>query len=871
MDVQGVIPVAYFAETTLEVSGTPGETQEISLGNLAEPVREPILHYPMNRVDTAGLVIDAFQGIDGQASDITTVLDYPQGFDTSYAFTGASEITVGLDSALNRPDNLGLGFWFKPTSANSPIVDYAVRNLTLSLNSQSQLVFSIQTSDGTFSVTSDPVALNQWHQVGAAYKDDTLMLEVNGTLYQVPATGALVEDTAAAHALLIGNGFAGNMSGFRVNDFANPLLIGVDGTDEQGSITIGADGTGYLNIRSTGQMTACSERQRRRTERFLARMGKPGIISPAYAANLPAFCYEPQPDLELSVEYLEHFFDYLQKCYLAERMEKARIRIKTADGLKEKFLGYMDLAKTQALSITAMQARSVVSMINCVDGFITGGNNSGWGMVCDFISGFLMYGDIRDFVIHSYHLHFGDAGKFDNATYTLAGLGIITNLLEVGGFFAGGVPGIAMAGADGAIAGIKTALKIFRRVDGTLVKFMQHLVDFLSKNVMEAPSLAKKAEALSKVMPVLELAAVVAFYNQDFSDIGQLLIEMMQTEGAFTAFVGYLHGYFQWHAANETGTTTGDLRDYRLVDEAYAAPLARGPVQDFIDIIRSIKNDADAKNIKEIGKKLDRVIKELKLAKASEFTDITAEMYKNVTLKAFLYTEEIGPDAMRHLRNFKGSANIAHAKLFEMISKLPIDELTMNPQIKEGLEHVFKDLATVFNKAHGAAHQLKLIHYYIKSNNGIIQGVEVAKRIRNEFGDIGERVYDAVIKIGDVEYLYDSKAWTPDKIKARLLQSLKGDPVAGENPGQLFKDIIKLYKETDPNKRIRWAFDSRSSGLEGKIKDWILEGIDKNRKKIAKTLNIDPKKTGDQWIKFRKKIDDKLNDFVEVVPDEIIP
>jgi hypothetical protein len=198
-----------------------------------------------------------------------------------------------------------------------------------------------------------------------------------------------------------------------------------------------------------------------------------------------------------------------------------------------------------------------------------------------------------------------------------------------------------------------------------------------------------------------------------------------------------------------------------------------------------------------------------------------------------------------------------------MISELPIEEFDL--ATLEGLEKVFKDFATVFNKSHGAAHQIKLIHHYANAANSVIKGVEVPTGIRNAFDhNIGKRIYDAVIEIGGREYLYDSKAWATKYIRERLFKSIKGEPIDGETPGQLFKDIVHMYR--NPDVKIRWAFDSRSAGKAKEITGWVKEAIEKNEDSIAKSLRVNINNT-EELKAFYARIDKILKDFIEVVPE----
>ena len=885
----GEIPVAYSAHSILELSGIPGETRQVSLGTVARPIGEPVARYAMDEVGSDGAVIDTFQGLDAESVGVEVVSDHPEGFGESFEFDGTAFVRAPLDDAFDRPGDIGFGFWFKPSGFDVPLVDYAVRGMNLDVDSEGRLVFSAATTDGVYAVESDPLAPGEWHLVGAAFKEGALFLEIDGDLRTTPASGSLVRDPSAACAMVVGAGFQGGMSDFAVNDWTAPALLAFDDGSTRATAVLDQNGKAYLNVGSTGSMTSRGELRMRRIERYLARRDAPFSIPCAFGADLPAFCDESPPESWFGVEALEFLFDYLDKCYLADRMRKARVRIEGADGIREKILGYMDLAKFKAVSAAVVKARSVVTVANCVDGFVLGGNQSGAGMVCDFISGFFAYGDIRDFVFHFYYFHFGDEGKFDQATYTLAGLGIVTNLLQVGGFFGGGVPGVVMSGADAAVGGAKMAAKIFR-AGGKSTKYLNLLADFLSRSVMEAPDLKKKAEALAKVMPVLELTAMVAFYYKDFGDIVQLLIAMVKTESAFMDFAEYLYGFFVWaedhpdEYAAEFETETGPLG----IESAYAGtPVVRQSVRQAIFLLRFLKKNADKLKLDE--EELCRMISQLQLAKKPPINEgLIQDMYKAPILQSFLNVDAVSREAALKLKSFTYSPGVDMPELHLDISELPIVELLENEDIAKGLSKVFNNLGhPAFIMRQGSAHEVHLIHYF-KKNGKTLKGVQDKRIIEYEIvkpnGEIkkvplGERTYDSVIEmeIGDqtVEILYDSKSWAwgdngapvRDKIAKFLKFNDKGEK--GGTYGQLFKDICYVVQ----GKEVRWAFDTRCAGRENEIVGIILDELKKNEKakeEMYKILYVQIQRSGyepsqmDKWISDVLK--EEMADFVEVIP-----
>jgi hypothetical protein len=879
-DYMGVIPVAYNAETTLEVTGVPGATQAVTIGSLGEPLKEPILRYPMKTIDSAGLVIDTFQGIDGEGVNVNTVLDYPNGFDTSYEFTNNSTIRVPLDGTLNKEDNIGIGLWFKPSASNSTIVNYAVRNLTLTLDSANQLTFTAHTTDGTFSVNSGVLSLHQWHQVGAAMKDGLLLLEVDGQRYQTAVSGMLVEDQGAAHALIIGDNFQGRMSDFRVNDWANPLIIATQDGNDQADVTIGADGKGYLTIRSTGQVTSCEERNRRRMERFYARMGHKGLFPQAFAAPLPAFCNESVPKFESRIEVYSYAIDYLDKCILADRIEKVRIRVQQANGFKDKYLAYMQLAQLKSLHVVLLAARANVSLMSCAEGFVTGGNQSVGGMVCDFVSGMLAWGDVRDWAIHSFHFYWGDQSKYDEATHALAGLGVITNLLQVGGFFAAVAPGVALTAVDGAVAGTKMAVKVMRR-GGQLSKYMKIMVDYLSKNVMEVDDNLQRAKVLVKLLPVLEITAAIYFYQDEFADVGELLMDMVQTEGAFLNLVNYAYGYLEW--LDQQSTTTGNLRDFRLIDEAYAVIPIRASVRKVLNNLKAYKNFVESLGIEgseKIGEILAKTISEIEIAKKTNRIsygmdqELIESIYTDKVMKAFIAAGSITKGAAAKLRTFLGSRITDQFNLFEELADMP-PEFMFNH--KDKLMKVFNFFDTyhkipdwndhkfriAYNKAQGAAQEIHFLYKALKSGKQVLD-IQVEKVFKIGGKDV-KRVYDAEIIDNGKTILYDSKSWSKNlkTVRSYINNGFDGKLSSDDNkPGQLFKDIVYMAQKEDFS-IIRYALDSRNADNAAAIRKMIVKGVEKRKDKFRTALDF---QTTEQWNKFIKDLKAGMMDFIEIVP-----
>jgi hypothetical protein len=238
----------------------------------------------------------------------------------------------------------------------------------------------------------------------------------------------------------------------------------------------------------------------------------------------------------------------------------------------------------------------------------------------------------------------------------------------------------------------------------------------------------------------------------------------------------YIYGYFVW---SENQSDLGQIAPSGIIETAYANIPIRRPVQLFIDALNQVDKFASKHGIQKAGKKLRKAIEELQTALAKGQDEVIEVRYKTETLQAYVFADELGGETVQKLRNFMGSKNIGHAELYKVISELPLDQLRAYPEVEEGLRKVFNQLDTTqgkeligkayntaWNKSHGAANEIHLIHYYSKIPNSEVIAVQSREIITNSLGKpIGARVFDAKVKINDFEYFFDSKAWAPNEIQ----------------------------------------------------------------------------------------------------------
>jgi hypothetical protein len=98
------------------------------------------------------------------------------------------------------------------------------------------------------------------------------------------------------------------------------------------------------------------------------------------------------------------------------------------------------------------------------------------------------------------------------------------------------------------------------------------------------------------------------------------------------------------------------------------------------------------------------------------------------------------------------------------------------------------------------------------------------------------------------------------------------DEEAVEGAGQLYKDIVHMYKRGKFD--IRWGFDSRSAdwisadgkNIQKKTVDWIIETLN-NNSDIKQRMIKDLRLTGaDRWEDFIADLRSGLENFATIIP-----
>jgi hypothetical protein len=902
--------IGYVAATTLRVPGTPGASVEVELGSLAEPALQPVMSYPMVQILADQVVVDVEQGIDGQAANIVTVGDHPAGVPGSYDFSASSKISVPVDADLDKASGLGFSAWIKSDRTSVPVLAFTQRSMTLAIDASRRLVLSAQTTAGPITVMSAPLNGNGWHQIGAAFKDGQLELEVDGNVSPpAPAPADLVK-TGSATAIVIGDGFVGHMADFRVYDWGAQPLVRLSTSSTTGTFTIPASGTAEIAVHSTGSFNTSAERLLRRKNRYAARE-KHGLVRTAHA-ELPPFCFNPPPSGDDPIEHAAWMLEFTRDCYTRDHIEKIKVTTKIAGFTVINPLALQELQLYTALHIGAHAARTFLPLAHCVEGvFGTGNNVVAYG--CDFVSSLIPgFGDDRDIALQNYYYYFDikdkhGKAKFDYPTYIFASLGEVVDLLGVlaaaGGAVAGGQeePAVVIEGFNGVMAGLKIAAKRARAIATQLAKdpkLILQLAHYLDDSVIKIKQAGLKewANALLRVMPLMQLSIFVFLTGDEFLELAGMMMEMADDPDEFLAVADYIYDLL---AKVELRPADFGIQGSNApwgLREAFAGVPIYGltTVKAALRWLEDMRKYGVKERLPSIANQLKAAIKALRKTKAPLVKGMDAHSAESVHafLKATYLDYLIDPkstDAISSLLLFKGMKGILSdeemvKKLMGAIAKLPLDKLERGDpevlaQVKKGLAQVFADLSKSENFSQGAAHQLIMIAHYIEkagpNATDVLLAVEKERRIFAAGVEIGRRFDDAVMKIEGREVICESKGRDPNRVKALIESGLrrakkKATATAAEvakkevdESGQLFNDIVDMVASNDYGKII-WNFDARSAGKEKEYLKLIRDGLDDPA--VAKELRDVLQMSKKQWDDWLLNFDDNFANFIRIIP-----
>ncbi|ACE86108.1 LamG domain-containing protein [Cellvibrio japonicus] len=257
------VNVPYETAASIQVKGSVGEPITVTLGDSHDPNLAPIAAYFFNQID------DNTLDDDGGRFPLKGMQVSPQqnarlGAGTSMAFNpGTSKAWGDGVSALGLAQNTGFTLEVYPKGeVGGDLVNLGQGGQRLSYSGM-RFSYRVRTTEGDFTVTSNPIFPARWYQVSARYQGGKLELWVNDQRYETPASGAVDylwsgnssgnDDPEANHDLVIAGAFNGYLDNLKWYNWASsPVLTFADGST-QTTVTL-VEELETLSLRSTGKL-----------------------------------------------------------------------------------------------------------------------------------------------------------------------------------------------------------------------------------------------------------------------------------------------------------------------------------------------------------------------------------------------------------------------------------------------------------------------------------------------------------------------------------------------------------------------------------------------------------------------------------------
>ncbi|MDP2714233.1 hypothetical protein [Rheinheimera sp.] len=297
-------------ETRAEVQliGKAGDTLQLELGSLSDPNLQPIASYNMSDLHNDDVTeLNGLHG--GVARHITLVEDNPTQTGSSYRFAAqaylnvldaweSSSISVPASPRLKPANSSGFRLDMKLEQAGGSIFSLEGGVQQLQVLENGSLEYTLYTSAGKQTVTTEPLQNGKWYTVAGRYKDNRLELEVSDLgHYHTAATGGL-KYSISQRGLTIGEGLSGNLSALKFYNWDSaPLLTFADGSTRLNHTLQSVEDS--IEVVSTGALNQNSEQLQMLRVGFSANQQQSfvGVVSKDFFSEMMVFYAETnKPD-----------------------------------------------------------------------------------------------------------------------------------------------------------------------------------------------------------------------------------------------------------------------------------------------------------------------------------------------------------------------------------------------------------------------------------------------------------------------------------------------------------------------------------------------------------------------------------------------
>ncbi|TBV01905.1 hypothetical protein DNK34_20010 [Pseudomonas dryadis] len=632
------------AQTQIQVPGRVGETVTLDLLNYLKPNLLPLASWGLQSDfldEEAGALLES-TGARIEGAGVSRQSKYAE-------FSQGDQLRLAHEARYEKKGDIGATLAFNAdTNQDATLLDLSSSGLKVVLTGDGRVKALAQLSDDSHvEVSTESVASGQWHRLGVHTINGELILQLDQQIVRV-ALDAPLKTQTSAYSLIIGGDYQGRVNELAVFDWSRSPVLRLSDGSQKSTVQVASDGYATFTVASHfSDLMALRGDPNKDLLSSVSRI----LVAHAVAAEGDDPSCMPVTTDDL-IGTAEAFLKFIVDCKLQQKVRQAELKIETASGFKEITLAYVEYGAYKALQTQISRSgQGMIYLAQCLEGVVTGSTDSGAGMLCDFVASLLLVGDVRDFAIHGFYLFTGDMENFDQATYVFATLGIVSTLAEFTGI------GVTV---DAAIAGGKTAAKVMK---GS--KIINNMVGYLDKRVIHGEP-GKRVEALTTVLPLLEVVALVAYEGGNIKDF---LVAAVDSADDFDDWVKYSYRVIKDKLAylDEDVTSSADARLNRFVGlwvgiaHAAGIDLISKSVREFAEILERVQESAKRGGVKQgdIAKFYTRVIAQLNKA-ADEAGDAAYPLskylseieHKNVPIAGLIrIAEHLGPDGLQTLRD----------------------------------------------------------------------------------------------------------------------------------------------------------------------------------------------------------------------------